>query len=155
MTVYKGLLHFETFTGTTDGSGDLVSVLEAVPTGSQSIFLSTNTSGCFPIYQGLTGSSLTVRYYKSTYDKPTDTGSTLADLPSGISSCGSLANTDAGGGVVQGGAGTGQAFNGAGAHTHSFAYQYTHSHAGSLFTATNAGSAVLGTIAVNLSVVYL
>ena len=158
MTEYKGLIHFESFTGTTDGSGDLVSVLEAVPTGSPAIIMFSNTSGCLPRFQGLTGSSLTTRYYKLQYDKPTDTGSTLSELPSGISSCGSIAQTDAAGGTAglgnysAGGATTAGA---GGAHTMTLGSMYIHSHGGSLFTITDTGSAVLTSTAVSLNVVYL
>ena len=156
MTEYKGLLHFETFDSATNPSGDLVAVLEAIPTGSQSIFMHSNTSGCIPAFQGLTGSSLTVRYWTVRYDKPTDTGSTISNLPSGISSCGSLAATDAGGSTKSdGGApGTGHA-QADGTHAHNFAYQYTHSHVGSVFTLTNNGSAAIGSVAINLSVIYI
>ena len=128
MTDYSGNIHnMETFSDTTDGSGEITVSLSHTPIDDSTIVAFTHTAKRVVEFVSRTGTSVTLKFRKLVYDR-TDTGvgGTVNNVPSGVSISDASTISTSVVGSSYGDSSTGGASTNA--HSHTIAAIFDHDH---------------------------
>ena len=158
MTTYdRTKIHYEYFTDTTDGSGDIIVTLEANPAATKSILLYSSTVNAQPAIQSLSTNQLTIRFYKYQYSKTDTATTTLNSLPGSVSSQSTKQNTsgDPAGASPTVNSDASPTFHPfTQPHVHGVSFQYIHDHALSVGSTPGVSLAALTSTVVKIAVIY-
>lgn len=152
---YAGTIFtMESFSQSTDGSGDIVVTLANTPQDNQAILVFCQTPTRIVEFVSRSGANVTLRVRKAVYDRSdTGVGGTINNTPSGItiSDASSIGTSSAASGNVGSstGASGGQGIMDTFSHAHSFTQISDHDHS---YTETDLP--VAGTEAVLVTVGY-